>query len=113
MRCPQWCVVDHRSERDRSAPAQHYSTAAEQVISLVENPSVSQRFEIGLACVELDEPWADSTVEIVELAHYKGDRYSVTALTSTEARGLGMLLLAAADQADQAATPAAPKVAGL
>jgi hypothetical protein len=59
-----------------------------------------ERFEVNVASCELDPADAPGPIDVVELTHYRDDRYSLVILTATEARDLARLLTAAAGEAE-------------
>jgi hypothetical protein len=95
-----WCEVDHDIEHSSPRRPLHFSAITAQPISIRERPEVSESYEISVTYCDLETVDGETQIEVVEIAHYRGQRYSVTALTPPEARRLAELLRAAADQCD-------------
>ena len=105
--CPPWCVADHgkTSAPDRRTWDSHYGATRSVAISVPHSGSTAERFEVGAVCCDYEAAGRAWVVEVVEMAHHRGNRYSVVALTPREARELAAVLVEAADRCSAAGAP--------
>jgi hypothetical protein len=73
-------------------------TLAPVWLSMPRVADARERFEVSVSVCELDLADGLRSVDVVEFAHYRDDRYSLVIMTPGEARDLARSLVQAADK---------------